>query len=401
MTAMDVVTMLSDIAHIGRDPTGGYRRFALTGSEQELGEWFESTAVTLGLDVELDRNGNRWAWWGDAGGNDALVTGSHLDSVPRGGAYDGPLGVASAFSAIHAMKLAGVTPQRPLAVVCFADEEGGRFGVACLGSRLATGAISVERALSLRDAQGISMAEALTHVGRKPEDIGADSTRMSRIGAFIELHVEQGRALVDQQQPLAIGTRIWPHGRWRFDFTGRADHAGTAQMGDRDDPMQGLATLIRAAHDQASLADSPETPTRATVGRVQVLPNAINAVPHEVQSWLDARAWSDQALEELVAAITEEVPQASVMEESRTPEQHFDSGLANNLVDLLDAAPLLDTGAGHDAGILSDANIASAMIFVRNPSGISHAPEEHAEDSDARIGAQGLADVLTRLVTAP
>jgi beta-ureidopropionase / N-carbamoyl-L-amino-acid hydrolase len=397
---MDVVTMLSDIADIGQDPSGGYRRFTLTDSEQELGEWFESTAAALGLDVELDRNGNRWAWWGDASGEGAVVTGSHLDSVPRGGPYDGPLGVVSAFSAIHAMKLSGVTPQRPLAVVCFAEEEGGRFGVACLGSRLATGAISAERALSLRDADGISLAEALTRVGRKPRDIGVDSIRMSRIAMFIELHVEQGRALVDQQQPLAIGTRIWPHGRWRYDFTGRADHAGTARMTDRDDPMQGLAALIRVARDRALMVDSPNTPTRATVGRVQVLPNAINAVPHEVQAWLDARAWSDQALEELVAAITSEVPQALVFEESRTSEQHFDSGLVHNLASILDTAPLLDTGAGHDAGILSDAGIPSAMIFVRNPSGISHAPEEHAEDSDARIGAEGLADVLTRLVTA-
>jgi N-carbamoyl-L-amino-acid hydrolase len=396
---MDVVTMLSDIAHIGQDSTGGFRRFALTGAEQELGEWFAATAAALGLDVEMDRNGNRWAWWGDSSAGDAVVTGSHLDSVPRGGAYDGPLGIASAFAAIHAMKLSGVTPRRPLAVACFADEEGGRFGVACMGSRLATGAVSPARALSLRDSDGISMAQALMHAGRNPEDLGPDPERMSRISAFIELHVEQGRALVDQQQPLAVGTRIWPHGRWRFEFTGKADHAGTARMCDRDDPMQGLSTLIRVAREQAMSADSPDTPTRATIGRVQVLPNAINSVPFEVQSWLDARAYSARALEDLVAAISDEVPQAVVHEESRTAEQHFDPGLAHILATLLDGSPLLDTGAGHDAGVLSEAGVASAMIFVRNPSGISHAPEEHAEDSDARMGAQGLAKVLTDLVS--
>lgn len=396
---MDVITLLGDISSIGRDPTGGYRRFALTAHDQELGEWFDSTARALELDLEIDRNGNRWAWWGDSTRGDAVVTGSHLDSVPRGGAYDGPLGVASAFAAIHAMKVAGVVPSRPLGVVCFSDEEGARFGVACIGSRLATGALSPERALALRDSDGISMAEALRKMGRNPSDLGSDSERLSRISAFIELHVEQGRALVNTEQPVALGSRIWPHGRWRFIFCGRADHAGTARMVDRDDPMQGLATLITAARQHAMDADSTLTPTRATIGRVQVVPNAINSVPHEVRSWLDARAWSETALEELVSAISTQVPDAVVTEESRTPEQVFDSALTNNLAALLGNIPILETGAGHDAGVLSDAGVPSAMMFVRNPSGVSHAPEEYAEDADARMGVGALTNVLTHLVS--
>lgn len=391
--------MLDDISSIGRDPSGGYRRFALTAHDQELGEWFDSTAHALGLDVEIDRNGNRWAWWGDPAGGDAVVTGSHLDSVPRGGAYDGPLGVASAFAAIHAMKTAGVVPSRPLGVACFTDEEGARFGVACIGSRLLTGALSPERARALRDVDGTSMAEALQRVGRDPNTLGTDDERLSRISAFIELHVEQGRALVDQGQPIALGSRIWPHGRWRFDFSGRADHAGTSRMSDRYDPMQELAVLIAAARDYALASDSVRTPTRATVGRVQVLPNAINSVPHEVRSWLDARAWNEEALENLVAAISAQVPQAVVTEESRTPEQTFDSTLTQDLAAFLGDVPILDTGAGHDAGVLSEAGVPSAMMFVRNPSGVSHAPEEYAEDADARHGVGALASVLTRLVS--
>ena len=121
-------------------------------------EWFAEQARARGLDVEVDRNANIWAWWGDPG-PDAVVTGSHLDSVPGGGAFDGPLGVVSALSAVDALRAGGFAPRRPLALVVFAEEEGGRFGVPCLGSKLLTGAISPDRARALRDPAGVTFGE--------------------------------------------------------------------------------------------------------------------------------------------------------------------------------------------------------------------------------------------------
>ena len=140
---------------IGRDPrTGGYNRFAWTGADLEMREWFVAEATRRGLDVEVDRNGNQWAWWGHPG-PDSVATGSHLDSVPGGGAFDGPLGVASAFLAVDALRAAGVVPTRSLAIINFFEEEGARFGLACLGSRLMTGVADPDRARSLTDDDGL------------------------------------------------------------------------------------------------------------------------------------------------------------------------------------------------------------------------------------------------------
>jgi N-carbamoyl-L-amino-acid hydrolase len=403
---VSVTGHLSDIAAIGRDATsGGYRRLAWTDADLTLREWFTGQAAVLGLDVETDRNGNIWAWWGDSSAGDALVTGSHLDSVPDGGNYDGPLGVASALTAVAELKRRGVRPRRPLAVACFTDEEGGRFGVACIGSRLAAGVLPPEKARALRDSEGITMDEALRRAGRDPEALGAEPDRLARIGAFVELHVEQGRGLIDLGAPIAVGTAILPHGRWRVDITGEPNHAGTTRMADRRDPMLGLARLIDAAHREATERDSPSQAARATVGKVRCVPNAVNAIPAEVTGWLDARAGDEATLDAMLEAIGRDLLDltglhARIAMESRTPAQHFDPTLSAALAARLGDAPLLATGAGHDAGVLAEVGVPTAMLFVRNPTGISHSPEEHAEDADCEAGGAALADVLAELLTA-
>jgi beta-ureidopropionase / N-carbamoyl-L-amino-acid hydrolase len=400
-----VTTHLADIASIGRDATsGGYTRLAWTGADLTLREWFIGEASGLGLDVETDRNGNIWAWWGDSTAGDAVVTGSHVDSVPDGGNYDGPLGIASALVAVAELKRLGLQPRRPLAVACFTDEEGGRFGVACIGSRLAAGVLTPERARALRDADGVTLDEALRRAGRDPETLGAEQERLARIGAFVELHIEQGRGLIDLDAPIAVGTAVLPHGRWRIDITGEPNHAGTTRMSDRRDPMLGLARLIDAAHREATERDSARA-ARATVGKVRCVPNAVNAIPAEVTGWLDARAEDEATLDAMLEAIGRDLLDlpglhATIAMESRTPAQHFDPTLSAALAARLRGAPLLATGAGHDAGVLAEAGVPAAMLFVRNPTGISHSPEEYAEDADCEAGGAALADVLADLLTA-
>src|SRR6476659_9432067 len=143
MTQASMDRLWADLLPVGRDgTTGGYRRHAWAPSVLACREWFAGEAARRGLDLVVDRNGNQWAWWGDPDADGpGVVTGSHLDSVPDGGAYDGPLGVVSAFAAIDELRAEGFTPSRPIAVAAFTEEEGARFGVACLGSRLLTGAI--------------------------------------------------------------------------------------------------------------------------------------------------------------------------------------------------------------------------------------------------------------------
>ncbi|MFD7310734.1 Zn-dependent hydrolase [Promicromonospora sp. NPDC059942] len=535
--------MLAAIADVGRAPSGGYERFAWTGHDLALREWFAAEAAARGLDVTLDRAGNQWAWWGDPDADGpGVVTGSHLDSVPGGGAFDGPLGVASAFAALDALRASGVTPVRPLGIVNFSDEEGARFGLACLGSRAVTGTVSADRLLALRDRAGDSLADVLGRVGGsgtaggsggfgatggargvsgsggvggagrvdgvggagpnggagrtgglgglggvRLEHYGRDDEALARIGVFVELHVEQGRYLADlpddEAAPVAVGAAIWPHGRWRVDLAGEANHAGTTPLAHRHDPMLDLARLItdvRAAAEHAGAL--------ATLAKVEVEPNGVNAIPSRVRAWIDARAQTEQAVRSVIGAPAppsdpsnvEDIAARALMkrptlrstiadqaigdsstsdpsnsrpsnvdvvaasglterpglrsavdggaaigegvrsrtggrglagwrpvEESWTPATVFDPALAARLADVVGRpgsalpAPVIGTGAGHDAGILAAAGVPTAMLFVRNPTGVSHSPAEYAELADCDSGVEALTAVLTDLLTTP
>jgi N-carbamoyl-L-amino-acid hydrolase len=385
--------MWSALVPVGRHPgTGGYRRYAWTAVDAVLREWFAGEAARRGLDLTTDRVGNQWAWWGapDAAGP-GLVLGSHLDSVPDGGAYDGPLGVVSAFAAVDLVRQRGLAPRRPVGIVSFADEEGARFGVACAGSRLLTGVLERDRGLGLADGDGITLAEALRRAGRDPGQVGRDEETLRRVGAFVELHVEQGRGLVELDRAVAVGDSIRPHGRWRLDLAGEANHAGTTRLADRRDPMLALAELVTAARGSAAARGCV-----ATVGRVVVEPNGVNAIPSHVTAWLDARG-PDADQVRAVAATVAAAAGTPAREESFTPATRFDAALAGRLARLLGDAPVLDTAAGHDAGILAAAGIPAAMLFVRNPTGVSHSPAEHAERADCLAGVEALAAVVAEL----
>ena len=412
-TTATASALLAEIADVGRDAVrGGYTRRVFDPAELELRAWFTDHAVALGLDVRLDGNGNLWAWWG-APGPDAVVTGSHLDSVPGGGAFDGPLGVVSALAAVARLRSAGFTPSRPFAVAVFAEEEGSRFGVACLGSRLLSGAIDADRALALADADGVTFAAALTAAGLDPTRAGLDEAALARIGVFVELHVEQGRDLVDRGVAIAVATGILAHGRWRLRFTGSGNHAGTTPMTERHDPVvaaaaailatrhRGTAALSRTMQGEASAAAAP----RATVGRIEVIPGGTNVIASLAELWLDVRADGEAAVRELVAAIGDDARAAAKLEgcsfelheESFAPQVTFDPAVRDRIAGVLGGPPLIPTAAGHDAGILAG-RVPTAMLFVRNPSGVSHAPDEFAGEEDCELGVDALVAVLEDLL---
>ncbi|MDQ4007909.1 MAG: allantoate amidohydrolase [Actinomycetota bacterium] len=398
--------MFEAIQDVGRNRhTGGYRRFVWTDADHSLREWFAGEAARRGLDLHVDRNGNQWAWWGDPTAGDALVLGSHLDSVPEGGAYDGPLGVLSAFAAVDAVRAQGRTPTRPVAVVNFVDEEGARFGIACAGSRLLTGSLDPETARALLDRDGDTMADVLRRAGRTPEQLGRDDEVLRCVGTFVELHVEQGRDLVHRERAVGVGSQIWPHGRYRFDFTGEANHAGTTAMADRRDPMLTYAVTALAANKATRGPDACGTAARATFGRLEVMPNGTNAVPSRVTAWLDARAADDATLRKVVESVREQATAAAAGDrtgvamtaESESPATTFDPGLAQRIAARLGDAPVIPTGAGHDAGVLALAGVPTTMLFVRNPTGVSHSPAEHAELDDCLAGIDALTTVVRDL----
>jgi len=394
--------MWRSLEPIGREATGGYVRYSWTDADREGRAWFVDRARERDLTVETDRNGNLWAWWGDplAPGAGAVVTGSHLDSVPQGGGYDGPLGIVSALLAMDALRERGFAPARPIGVVAFTEEEGARFGMACLGSRLLCGSITADRARALVDRDGLSLPAAMAAAGIGT-DLGAEPDRLTRIAAYVELHIEQGRHLADRAAPIGVASGIWPHGRWRLTITGEGNHAGTTRMSDRRDPMRTLAAAVLATV-------SENEDTRAGIHRVDVTPNATNAIPSRVTAWLDARAADASDLDKFVATILARTEEAAARDgtvvtldrESVSPAVTFDPALRERMSLALDGPPVLATAAGHDAGVLASAGVPSGMLFVRNPGGVSHAPAESATAEDCAAGVAALATVLADL-TAP
>ena len=356
MGVTDVTALIGQLAQLGRTPAGGYRRFAWTAEDVALRAWFADRAGERGLEVVLDRAGNQLEWWG--------------------------------------------APRRPVGVVNFADEEGARFGVACAGSRLLTGALAPVHALGLVDSDGVTAGDARRAAGvaATVDDVGRDDRALRRIGAFVELHVEQGRGLVDLGSSVGVGTGIWPHGRWRVDLPGRADHAGTTQLTDRDDPTLAHARVVLAARSAADRLG-----VLATCGKVLVRPNGVNAIPSGVTVWLDVRGRTERPVRQLVDEIRALACAhgGDVTEESWTADTAFDEALCTRLAGVVGTAgnpvPRLATGAGHDAGVLAAAGIPVSMLFVRNPTGVSHSPAEHADPADCAAGVTALAAVLRDL----
>lgn len=398
-------SMWAELAPIGRAADGGYHRFAWTDVDRQLRDWFTGHAERRGLRLEEDVNGNLWAWHSAPGpGGSAVITGSHLDSVPAGGAYDGPLGVVAALLAYDRLLATGAAFERPFGIGVFIEEEGSRFGVACLGSRLSTGQISAERALGLSDSSGITLEQAMLDAGRDPRAVGIDQDRIGSIGAFVELHIEQGAQLIHSGHAVGLAESIWPHGRFRFDFTGTADHAGTTHMSDRHDPMLPYAHTVIAAHRIIGADD------RATFGRLEVIPNGTNAIPSRVTAWLDVRCSSDEKVRDFVTSLTEKAEafaaensiSVTVTEESFSGSVGFSQPLTAAINSALpQQLPILPTQAGHDAGILASAGVPAAMIFVRNPTGTSHSPVESASEEDALAGIDVLTEALRALLASP
>lgn len=392
-----------ELAPLGRhEHAGGYRRHSWTPADAQCRAWFTRHAQRLGLAVEQDNNGNLWAWWDERRGN-AVVTGSHLDSVPDGGGYDGALGVAAALAAVEELKDKNFYPERSVALAVFTEEEGARFRVPCLGSRLTTGAVQPDAARALVDDDGVTLAAAMAAAGCDPGLLGPRDDLLDGMAAFVELHVEQGRALAPLGAAVGIARGIWPHGRWRLDFGGRADHAGTARLADRNDPMLPYARTVLAARRAAA-----DNGALTTIGKVIAEPGGANGVSSTVTAWLDARAPDEARLEKAVTAVRSASMRYSaecgvtltVRQESYTPPVRFDQALRDRIAGVLAAAgmeaPVLSTGAGHDAGVLA-ARVPAAMLFVRNPTGVSHSPAEHADLADCEAGVHALALVLEDL----
>ena len=377
---------LADLEPIGlRDD--GTNRLAWTPELAAAEDWFRAQARAAGLTVERDPAGSLWAvpdapgpWW---------ATGSHLDSVRSGGRYDGALGVAAGFAAAER---AGA----PVAVIAFADEEGARFNTPTFGSRALAGRLDVDDALARTDDDGVTLAAAMAAAGADPAGLAGAPSWLPRLRGFLELHIDQTQELERLGAPAGGVRSLASRMRLALTFAGRADHAGTTRRGERRDALAAAARLIVAADELAG--DDPDF--LVTAARILVEPNAFTTVPSGVRLWIDGRTPAPDALtawRAALAARAAELAQATGVEIALATASHsegvaFDPGVLAALGEL----PSLVCFAGHDAGILAP-RIPAGMVFVRNATGVSHAPEEHVELADAAVAATALASALEAL----
>ena len=331
-------------------------------------------AVAGGMVYEHDPAGNLWITDPNAPADGLIAVGSHLDTVPKGGAFDGVLGVVGGLVAVLALRAAGVPNVERLAVISFADEEGSRFNTPCFGSRTMVGMFGDEVA-DAQDKDGISIRD----VGPKRPADAAGLQR--RIAAYLEIHVEQGLALDPAEISLGIATSLSARGRWEWGVVGEANHAGTTPMAGRRDALVRAAEFVIAVQRTAIAHDGAV----ATVGRITPWPGGTNVVPGRCSGTLDVRALNNATRDAVVQALVEEFPDITIEHKSTDDAAIFDPGL---IADLHAAANQLGVSsmdlpsyAGHDAGTLALAGVPSVMLFTRSPNGISHNPVEHSDES--------------------
>lgn len=393
-------SVTTDIEYLAGLSVGklGVTRFAWTPEFVAANEWFAARCEQLGLGFRLDAAGNAFGTWATGTGKPILV-GSHLDSVPEGGRFDGILGVVAAFHAIELLQARSFAPTVPITVVAFNEEEGARFGAPLFGSRVFTGDFE------LGEWRSRGIPEAMAALGFDFERL-AEATAVDQVGAYLELHIEQGRVLEASGQDVGIVTAIVGGLALRVRLTGRADHAGTTPMGDRRDALAGAARAILDLRDLSRRSDD----LMLTVGSIEALPGGINVIPGEVTFTIDLRSVDATSLEQapaLLQAVLAEVAgdeglELEVEELGRFQPAH----MAPSIQDLLEAAAeaegaqtrRMPSGAGHDAALLAG-HVPTGMLFVPSRDGISHSPDEYTTPAHCELGARVLAGTLEAMAS--
>lgn len=388
----------------------GRGRTVLAGTDanREAREYLVERMAAAGLDVRVDAVGNVVGTWTPPDvdpGADPVAAGSHLDSVPEGGIFDGPLGVYAALESVRAIDEAGLEPDRPIAVVSFTEEEGARFGDGLLGSSVATGHRDPEAALALSDDDGVTLESALDSIGFR----GEGRVDAARWDAWVELHVEQDDRLESADRPVGVVTTITGIAHCEAQIRGEADHAGATAMSDRTDALAAAAEFVhdveRAARDRVAAGSEAAV---GTVGRLSVSPNATNVVPGRVLAGVDVR---DVERDSMDAVLERAAASLARLEGERGVETDLERGID------LDPTPMSDrvrsaahgaaeragleamdlhSGAAHDTMHVADVTDAG-LLFAPSQDGISHNPLEWTDPEDCARATRVLTGALADL----
>jgi allantoate deiminase len=399
-----VRSRLEALAEIGRDPDGGISRFSFSEEDRRAREQFVSWCRQAGLEPRIDAVGNLAVRYeGTQAGLPALAAGSHLDTVPRGGALDGALGCVAALECVQSLAEQGRRLVHPLEVLVFAEEEGSRFGSGLLGSRAMAGSLRVEELEEITDREGLSAREVMERFGLRPRALEEAARRPGELAAYLELHIEQGGVLERESLPIGIVSDIVGIWRYTLRFLGQANHAGTTPLSLRRDALLAASRLIVAAREVALRSGGPGCV--ATVGRIAVRPGAINVVPGEAELSLEVRAVSLSTLEAVSAGIlkegeriaAEERVELQVQTGARIAPVPMDPGVRRAVQAACERLQIpfrhLPSGAGHDAQSMAGL-CPAGMIFVPSAGGISHAPGEFTPWELIATGVRVLAQTL-------
>lgn len=401
--SIDHARLMRDIetlATFTEPETDGWTRRAFSPAFVAGRAWLAERMRQAGLETRIDAAGNLIGRRG-AAGMPALAIGSHTDTVPGGGRFDGMLGVLAGVAIAQALHDAGQNLAHPLEVIDFLAEEPTPYG-SCIGSRAMTN--NLDTPLDFRDDSGRTLADALHAVGGQPGNLASAVRQPGEIAAYLELHIEQGRVLEAAGAPIGIVSGIVGIRRATLRFTGRPDHAGATPMALRHDALTAAAATVLAAEQAAKSFEGAV----ATVGALTLAPNQSNVVPGEVELQVEMRSLEWGTVEAMWNRMTASAEQACAargvafhagamhdMAPMQTPDWLRDV-IGDACTSVAPNAPVLPSGAGHDASWIS--RIAPAgMLFVRSRDGRSHCPEEYSSPEDIAAGVEALARALLTL----
>jgi len=393
---------IEKLATIGKDENGGVSRFSYTGTEKEANELVQQWMEEAGLTVQEDAVGNIIGSLEGTEDLPVIVLGSHIDTVPNGGKYDGALGVLTAIEVAHSLKDHGKRLKHPIKIISFKDEEGTRFGFGMIGSRAIAGTLT-ENDLEHEDDNGVTIKQAIQNFGLEERPLS--TAVLENIKLYLEVHIEQGKILESNEVSVGNVTGIAGPLWLQFTLKGLAEHAGTTPMNQRQDALAGASVIISEIENIAKQTDS----TVATVGKLSVKPNGVNVIPEEVQWTVDLRDINEakrDAVEKNIRQFANREAQKRNLDLTITELQRIapvpcDETIQQVIKESIDEISQrkiisLPSGAGHDA--MQFRNVAPVgMIFVRSKDGISHNPKEFSSESDIEESGRVLYSTLLKV----
>lgn len=394
---------LHELSLIAFTEIGGVERPGFSDGEKAAKALVKKWMEQAGLSVTEDGAGNVIGRLeGKSSDAKAIASGSHVDSVPNGGNFDGPLGVLSALEVAEAWKDTGFTPEKPYEVIIFSDEEGARFKSGLSGSRAMIGDFTDEEFAKLRDFNGETFEQVLTHYGSSLARFKEAKRDIGELELFVEIHIEQGKKLEKADQPVGIVSGIAGPSWVEMTFTGQAGHAGNTPMIGRRDPLVAAAQFASRVPDfPAQVSDTAV----ATIGKFDVSPNGINVIPEQVVLHVDIRDIYEDTRDALVERISLEAKtvaeqrgvEVAIKQNTRIQPVPINEQLQAELAASLSKFGIkpiyLASGAAHDTMVLGR-HIPAAMLFVRSKDGISHHPKEWSSLNDCVMGVHVLKDFI-------